>query len=651
VLAMPGSSAAKGAAVQFGIFEVDLCAAELRKRGVKVKLQEQPFVVLTILLEHPGQVVTRDEFRQRLWPANTFVDFDHGLNNAVKRLREALGDVADTPRFIETIPKRGYRFIGSVTSANDHRPPSQDGAAGVSGMPSGQMSSQILSVFRNHRVHVLLGAASPLLILGLLIGLNADGIGTRVRAAWNKPLQIHSLAVLPLKNLSDDPAQEYFSYGMTEELITDLAQVSGLKVISHTSVLQYAKSTKPLPEIARELGVDGIVEGSVQRSGDRVRITAQLIYAPKQQRAPKEQHLWAASYDRDLRDTLTLESSVAAAIVEPIRANTASAQVTSQKKPGSPSPLALEDYLQGIYAMKRTGSGAGVDGYKAAIAYLKKAIDEDPNFAPAYVKLAETYDNGFALWPNEKAPLEKALIRKALELDPESAEAHLMSAGLKGWYDCDSEGEEKETREAVRLNPNLAEARDSLSGDLASEGRLEESAIEAQRAEDLDPEGLHGLAPLIATRQYDRAIAKIQKHLELHPDDGYAYMNAGIIDLYHEAGMPRQSIEALQRTWTLFGFRDVGKEVGQAYLASGYAAALRYSARQMERLYAERKVHEPEFIAHWYARAGDKEHAIKWLRIAYEDNFHCVDLDSEGDYALLRSDPRFQELVRGTAQH
>src|SRR5215831_27901 len=434
---MPGSPAAKGAAVQFGIFEVDLRAAELRKRGVKVKLQEQPFVVLTILLEHPGQVVTRDEFRQRLWPANTFVDFDHGLNNAVKRLREALGDVADTPRFIETVPKRGYRFIGSVSSANDLRPPSQDGAAGVSGMPSGQVSSHILSLFRNYWVHVLLGAASPLLILGLLIGLNADGIGTRVRAAWNKPLQIHSLAVLPLKNLSGDPSQEYFSYGMTEQLITDLAQVSGLKVISHTSVIQYGKSDKPLPQIARELGVDGIVEGTVQRSENRVRITAQLIYAPE------EQHLWAASYDREFKDSLGLQSSVAAAIIEPIRAK-AAVPTAPPRARSTPSPEALEAYLKGNYALYRMGAGDGIEGYESAIVYFKQAISEDPDFAAAYAGLAEAYIANYAWRPNEIVPLTEATLEKALELDPESLDAHLLSANLKLTFDCDLAGVEKE---------------------------------------------------------------------------------------------------------------------------------------------------------------------------------------------------------------
>ena len=638
---MPDSRAVKGAAVQFGIFEVDICTGELRKRGVKVKLQEQPFLVLTMLLEHSGQIVTRDDLRQRLWPADTFVDFDHGLNNAVKRLREALGDVAETPRFIETIPKRGYRFIGSLTSSDDTPPMSPDRVPGVSAV-SPRQAGQTRSSWRNYWVHLLVAAASPLLILCLLIGLNADGIGTRVRAAWSKPPQIHSLAVLPLKNLSDDPAQEYFSYGMTEELITDVAQISGLKVISHTSVLQYAKTSKPLPQIARELGVDAIVEGTVQRSGERVRITAQLIYAPE------EQHLWAASYDRDLRDALTLESTVAAAIVEPIRARTASAQVTPRKTQASPSMAALEDYLHGKYAREQIGAGVGIEGYDAAVDYLKRAIAEDPNFAPAYVELAHTYDSAYAMWPNEKYPLEKALVAKALELDPESAEAHLMSANLKNWWDCDLKGEEKDLREAVRVNPNLSDAHSELSTYLESVGRLDEARAEADRAKALDPEKFYGLGPSAGNGQYDREIEEIRKHLELHPDDGYAYIDSGgLIDLYHFAGRHRESIEAMQRAWTLFGFNAIGQGLGKAYATSGYQGALRYSAKQMERLYAEHKVSEPNWIAMWYARSGDKEQALKWVGISLADNNYCwADLYRDPNFTSLHSDSRFQELVK-----
>ncbi|HMK21120.1 MAG TPA: hypothetical protein VK466_02230, partial [Terriglobales bacterium] len=274
-------------------------------------------------------------------------------------------------------------------------------------------------------------------------------------ARSNAPL-IHSLAVFPLENLSDDPAQKYFSDGMTEELTTQLAQIAGIKVISHSSTIQYENSSKPLPQIARELGVDGVVEGAVQRSANQVRVTVQLIYAPE------DRHLWAASFDRDFRNALGLQSSVAAAIVGQIRAHTGSPPPVPPQASSTPNLQALEAYLQGNYALERMSSGDGYEGYKAAMASFKQAIANDPAFAPAYVALARTYDTAFDWWPVEKIPVAKTLIRKALELDPGLAEAHQMSAQIMR-FDCDLSGAEKEIREAIRLDPNLASAHDDLS--------------------------------------------------------------------------------------------------------------------------------------------------------------------------------------------
>jgi TolB-like protein/DNA-binding winged helix-turn-helix (wHTH) protein len=638
--------------VRFGPFEVDPKSGELRKQGVRIRLQEQPLQILQILLERPGQIIGREELRQRLWPADTFVDFDHGLYNAIKRLREALGDLADTPRFIETVPKRGYRFIGTVTG--DSRPDAQlqVDATGDSPAPGGQTLPQARAGQTETGAHrrwiaVLAGAGIVTLILGLLMGSTLGGVGTRVRAAWTKTPQIHSLAVLPLRNLSDDPAEEYFSYGMTEELITDLAQISGLKVISHTSVIQYAKTTKPLPQIATELGVDGIVEGTVQRSGNRVRVTAQLIYAPR------DQHLWAASYDRDLRDALTLQSSLAAAIAEPIRSKTSSSVAFPRKPSASPSLEAVDDYLQGNYAFQRMSSGEGEEGHQAAIHYFRKAISEDPNFAPAYAGLANAYNVSFDWRPNEIMPLEKAALGKALELDPELADAHVLKAIIHINYDCDLPGAETEIREALRLNPNLAEAHGLYSFYLMDEGHVEESIQEAKRAQELDPDGDSELETFAMNGQYDRVIELHHQHLALHPNDGLAYVNDdGLINAYHFAGRFRESIEAMQQAWTLFGFKDIGQGVGKAYASSGYTGALRYSSRQMERLYAEGTVYKGDMIAEWYARAGDEGQALKWIGIELADHNHCwLGLDREPDFVAYHSDPRFQELVKQSAAH
>src|SRR5437660_1850453 len=292
-------------AVRFGVFEVDLRAGELRKRGVKIKLQDQPFQILQILLERSGEVVTREEIRGRIWPADTFVDFDQGLNNAIKRLRESLGDSPDNPRFIETVPRHGYRFIGNL------------------GVTSGQ---------------------------------------------------IKSLAVLPLENLSRDPEQEYFAEGLTEALITTLAKIGDLRVVSRTSAMQYKGIHKPVREIGRELEADAIVEGTVLRVGRRVRITAQLIDAPK------ETHLWAESYERDLRNVLALQTEVAQAIAREIRVKLTPLDQARFAEVRAVDPDAYEAYLRGRYHWNRRSS----EGLGKAIQYFQQTIAEDGTYAAAY---------------------------------------------------------------------------------------------------------------------------------------------------------------------------------------------------------------------------------------------------------------------------
>jgi len=610
-----GQAKPNGSPVRFGAFELDLAAGELRKQGVRIKLQDQPLQVLQILLESPGQVINRKDLRERIWPADTFVDFEAGLYNAVKKLREALGDEADTPRFIETVPKRGYRFIA---------PPLSD----VSSRPKWHRPVALVSSF--------------VLLLVLLLWLNISRVRNRVLARSDPPV-IHSLAVLPLKNLSADPAQEYFSYGMTDELITELSQVSGLKLISHTSTIQYANTTKPVPQIARELGVDGIVEGSVQHSGDHMRITVQLIYAPD------EQHRWASSYDGDFKDMLTLESRVAGAIVESIRPQTASVYPAPRKPSDSPPLAALDDYLQGIYATRQTSSGAGYDGYLAAITFFKKAISEDPTFAMAYIKLADVSSMNYKL-PKDYMPVVEDAITKALKLDPGLAEAHVELADIRSDY-CDFPAAVNEAREAVRLSPSLSSGHDSLADALDQTGLHEEALAEAQLAQELDPGGLEGITTLVANGQYDRAIAVLRKHLEIRPNDGDAYVApGGLIDAYHFAGKHHEAAEALQRAAILFGFKELGEGIRRTYANSGYAAAFRYSANQLAHLYAEGKLYEPVYIANFYARAGDKEQALRWLKQTYEDYNHCwPGLQGNPDFAFLRSDPRYQEITNQLA--
>lgn len=287
--------------LQFGVLELDLEGGELRKQGVRIRLQEQPLQILTILLEHAGEVVTKDELQRRVWPSDTFVDFDHGLHNAIRRLREALGDSSETPRFIETLPRRGYRFIAPVLEIGDH--------AGYEPMSPPLPRAEDRP--RRLAASIVAGLLGGALLLGMFIGFDIGGAGRWLGRHSNRP--IRSLAVLPLQNLSGDPGQEYFADGMTEALITQLAQLGVVRVISRTSAMRYKSTREPLPQIARELGVDAVLEGSVLRSGNRVRVTAQLVDAAT------DEHLWAETYERDLGDVLILQGEMSRAIVGEIR--------------------------------------------------------------------------------------------------------------------------------------------------------------------------------------------------------------------------------------------------------------------------------------------------------------------------------------------
>src|SRR5213594_2647771 len=298
--------------VRFGIFELDADAGELRKQGTRMKLQEQPLQMLQVLLQRPGEVVTREELQQKIWPSDTFVDFDHGINNAIKRLREALGDNTETPRYIETLPRRGYRFIGKIE---------------------------------------------------------------------REAPRFRSLAVLPLENLSRDPEQEDFAEGLTEALITTLAKIGELRVVSRTSVMQYKGVHKPLREIARELEVDFVVEGTVLRAGRRVRITAQLIDAPK------EMHLWAESYEGGLRDVLTLQAEVARAIAREVQVKLTPEERAHLAQVRRVDPEAYEAYLKGRYHWNRHSA----EGFGKAVQYFQEAIAKDPTYAAAYTGLADCF--------------------------------------------------------------------------------------------------------------------------------------------------------------------------------------------------------------------------------------------------------------------
>src|SRR5246500_815418 len=469
--------------LRFGVFELDLQAGQLRKHGVRVRLQEQPFQVLAMLLDHHGEVVSREELQKKLWPADTFVDFDHGLNKAINKIRGALGDSAESPRFVETVSRRGYRFLAEVKDA--------DAAPARTPEPAIQPHQPQPAAEDPERPNLpgkLAEVKNPSLsyawkILVLVLLLMAASLAIWKLHSWNHPSSaIRSLAVLPFESLSNDASQDYFADGMTDELISDLGQISALRVISRTSVMSYKRARKPLPQIARELSVDAVVEGTVLRSGNEVRITAQLI------ETSADKHLWSQSYEGELRDTLALQNKVAKTIADQIRINLSPQEQAALKTVRVVVPEAYESYLKGRYFWnKRTA-----DSLKAARAYFDQAIEEDPKYAEAYSGLADTYallgDWQYAVMtPKEALPKAKAAAIKALQLDNALGEAHNSLAFCLDGFDWDFDSAGKEFRRAIELNPGYATAHHWYAWHLSLLGRYDEAIVEMRKAENLDP--------------------------------------------------------------------------------------------------------------------------------------------------------------------
>jgi TolB-like protein/DNA-binding winged helix-turn-helix (wHTH) protein len=614
--------------LKFGVFEVDFTAGELRKSGMRQNLSGQPFEVLRILLEHHPEVVTREELRRHLWPDNTFVDYDLALKRVINRLREALGDSADNPRFIETIPRKGYRFISPVSANGAERnvaeSPVEDAVAGRS--PSSR--SRML------RVVLGLGAVGILLVLGFTVS----------RFGWPRPTpgsasQIHSLAVLPLQNLSADPAQEYFSDGMTDALITDLAQIGSVKVISRTSSMQYKQTKKSLPEIAHELNVDGIIEGAVQRSGDRVRITAQLIYGPS------DKHLWAKSYEEDLRDVFTLQTNVASDIAQQVQAKLTPKSASPQPRPVD--PRVLDAYVQGSYYLNSEGRGAGDEGQKKARKYFQQAIDLAPDFAPAYNGLAQSHELLLQGEP-EDLVLAKKAAEKALELDPTSSDARMELALIK-WILWDWSGAEEDYRRALALNPNNAAAHNMLASVLDVTGRLDEGWKEHQFAQELDPNHDHLADALYQRRQFDEAIEIRLRVAKQDPADGYNHFALALA--YAQKGLYKQFVEEMSAMAPLYGLPELSARLQQGYAHSGYQGALRQWVSELEQLAARKQAYYPGLAAQAYAALGDKDRAFYWLE-QYSQHRDLATGDptvyfkTDPWFAPLRSDPRFADFLR-----
>jgi TolB-like protein/DNA-binding winged helix-turn-helix (wHTH) protein/Tfp pilus assembly protein PilF len=605
--------------VRFGPFQLDLRAAELQHNGTKTKLPEQPFQILCELVEHPGEVVTREELRQRLWRSGTFVDFEHGLNTAVKRLREALGDSAEKPLYIETLPRHGYRLIVPVEKLEPVAP---------KGSKSERPMQPRTQVWRVALAAVLLVLAASLVWR------------QRFLERFQSPKKIESVAVLPLENLSGNPEEEYFADGMTEALITELGKVHALRVISHRSVMQYKGTTKPVPQIAEELRVDAIVEGSVLRAGDTVRITTQLI------QAKPERHLWSDSYERSLRDVIALQREVTQVITREVRVTLTSPEQLRLSQPRPISPEAYESYLKGSFFLRKLSP----EGIRRSFGFFQQAISKDPSYAPAYVALAQAYiisGDRSILPANEAYSKASPLVMKALALDDTLSDAHTGLAFMRE-VNWDWPGAEKEYLRAIDLDPGNARAHNWYGVFLEETGRIEEALTENQRALQLDPtaRGINAALAinLAVAGRYDEALEQAKASAEMDENSAPAHCALGFV--YTKKGVGEQAIRELKRAVVLSGNSGYEALLAYSYAVFGQTAEACRVAEHLRQSAFQSHV-RPTDLAAAYAACGRNEKAFQWLERAYrEHDSALVSMKANITLDKLRSDPRFQDLLR-----
>lgn len=636
--------------VHFGVFQADFRTGELRKKGIRVRLQEKPFRLLAALIEHPGDVVTRDELRRRLWGDQTFVDFERSLNIAITKLRAALGDSADSPRFIETLPRRGYRFIAPVTVDTPHaripdstqtgaprRPPEAEAEGPVAVSESDQAAKQPTTRRPVRRRPMLIGALTVAALATVVFVVFSVG----AQRAASGPPRFESLAVLPLENLSGDPDQEYLADGITDALITELGKIRTVRVISRTSILPYKGARKSLPDIGRELGVDAVVEGSVVRSGNRIRITAHLL------EAASDRHLWAHAFERDVHDVVALYADVAEAIGREIHANidrTATAAVRARPVDAE----AWASYVRGRYLWEREGA----DNLKKARDYFKQAIDRQPDYALAYAGLADAYlllAQNRVLTPTEAVPKAKEAALKALELDPSLAEGYTSLAGIACTFEADWSGAERAYRRAFEINPNYAIAHQWWGSTLAGLGRHAEAAVEMRKALEIDPVSLRvgqsaGRALYLA-RRYTEAVERYKKTLELNPN--FVPALTGLGRVYIALGRKEQALAELERAATISDRAPTS--LGPLGLAYGLFGDRNHALKilaELKDLSAHAYV-SPLDYADVYLGLRDNDQVFRELHRAAEHQLSSLgSLKTSVEYDPLRTDPRFADLLR-----
>jgi TolB-like protein/DNA-binding winged helix-turn-helix (wHTH) protein/Tfp pilus assembly protein PilF len=628
---------------EFGVFTVELPEGELRKHGVRLKVQERPFQLLVCLLERPGEIISRDELRQRLWPDGTFVDFDHNISSAINKLRTVLNDSASNPRFIETVGSRGYRFLADVKRISSDPASSQAPKQRTAEVPKivASAGSRYQGLWK-----VVAGTA---LLLSLLVAGYFQW--ARRTSKSSAPVARVMVAVLPFQNLTGDPAQDYFSDGLTEEMIAEMTRLNQdhLGVIARTSVMVYKQSPKPLDQIGRELGVQYVMEGSVRRDSSRVRITAELIQVKDQT------HLWAREYDRELNNSLALQSEIAQEIGDEIQislgdSNGVKAANHLASSHSTASYEAYDLYLKGRYFWnKRTTAG-----FLQAANYFQQAIAKDPGYASAYAGLADTFglmSTWYAAPQQEFMPKAKAAALNALALDDSLAEAHASLALVAENYDYDWQTAEKEFRRAIQLNPDYATAHQWYAEYLAWQGRFDEALAESERARQLDPMSLiiatdRG-AILFYARKYDRAIDQFRAVLDMDP--GFTNTRSFLASAYVQQGKFAEALkenelmadaEKPQWHWAFTAY---------IYNHSGNVAQAQHALARFEAL--SPRLRSDAILARLVAYTGSsqpiqQEKSISLLEQAYREHSPALtSIKVDPRYDNLRKDQRFQELL------
>lgn len=631
---MPPSAAPAARILRFDSFELDLHAGELRKRGVKLRLQGQPVQLLGILLQSAGKLVTREELKSQLWPVDTFVDFDHGLHNAIGRIREVLGDSAETPRYIETLPRRGYRFIAPVEEVPATPIGVANGRNGNNGNEKPQgMAAPATATWRKGLVLILAGCGIAIAAFAAS-RLYSKGAAPRVR----------SIAVLPLQNLSSDAGQEYFADAMTDELITEMSRIESLRVISHTSVTEYKGTKKHLPQIARELGVDDIVEGSIVRDGNQVRVTVQLLDAPN------DRHLWSEDYQRPVHGILGLQKEISEAIAQQIRVKLTPQLKTRFSSSHTVNPAAHEAYLRGRYYLTTQYSTA--QGLLIAKGHFDESIQKDPGFALAYAGLAETYIYlGFIRYfsPQETYNAVQEPLRKALELDDSLGEARSVQALLNWQYRRDFPAAEREFNYALASAPGYDCAHAGHANFLAWSGKRDEALAEVTRSRELNPGSSFATsesAVYFLARDYAALVEASRKGIASDPHEWieHFYLAVG----YEALGKRAEAIPEYEKAVEISsGDQDATAALAHAYAKAGRRAEAEKALHNLEHNRRDRYV-SPYMIATVHAGLGNKDKAFDFLEKAYEERSLDLVWNLKADPRIdnLRADPRFHSLSR-----